>query len=139
MSSVTVAGKDYLVVKSGREQATQVLKLTRWLRNYGPALYNEITSDDEVGKPGLAFIGRIIDALNEDALIDLFGVVVGCPAEVSEQHFDIAVLIESAIAVYEQQPAIRKLIDRFFSDSPSNEGSEESSTQSEQPTDGETS
>lgn len=136
---VLVGEKEYNVIKRGRAQADQVLKITRWLATYG------VRAADKANKNGglqsdnwASLLAGLIEGLDADALIDLFTALIGCTKKEAEEYFDIATLVDAGIAIYEGQPSVRKLIDRFFSSSKSEEPSEELSTTSEQPTDGPT-
>lgn len=128
---VTVGGEKYAIIKTGRAQAEQVLLLTKWVSKHGlPAL--EGVSDDIDADNGLLFITELVEHLTADALIDLFVVLVGCSEEDAEIYFDISILVDVAFEVYNRQPALRRIIERFFS-APSSEETEEdeSSTTSE--------
>ena len=134
---VEVGGKNYRVIKKGREQAQQVVMVSRWLGTYGPGLVAGLQGNDgsfEV-ESGFSFIGQILENLTSDALVDLFSVLLGCSKKVAEEHFDIGILVDVLVEVYDGQPGIRRVIDRFFSTPESEEPTEDSSTKSEQPTD----
>lgn len=122
-ASVIVDNVHYPLIKSGRAQAKQVVYFTKWISKYGiPALEAVRSEGGEVSKDsGLEFLSRLVEYLNDDALIDLFVAVVGCTPEVAEVHFSIDVLIDSLMAVYDGQPALRRIIDRFFSQPSSEE------------------
>jgi len=137
MTEIDLGGERYPVVKTGRAQARQVLQLTKWASKHG---YRAARSIQPGGSQmtGLEFILRMIDELDEDALMDLFTAVIGCDPAVSEAYFDIAVLIDAAILTYNNQPALQRLIDRFFSVPNSSGSTEERSTTSDQPMDGQT-
>jgi len=139
-TSIEVAGKSFELVKQGREQAEQVVALGKWMNQYGlPALEGMMNEEGEVTfSSGLALLQDLIGSLTPDALIDLYIVILGCSKDFAEKHFDIAVLVDSVMMVYEAQPSIGKVLSRFFSQTSSIESSEEPSTTSEQPTDGPT-
>lgn len=141
LDKVKVGGKNYQVIKSGRAHAEQVLLLTRWFSRHGIPAIQKLQSERATitADSGLEMITEIMEALTTDALMDLFTALIGCAPEVTEVHFDINVLIDVLIEVYERQTAIRRLVERFFFTSDSEEEStEESSMTSEQPTDGQT-
>jgi hypothetical protein len=137
---VEVGGVSYQVIKTGRAQAKQVMAFTRWLTKFGVPAFKQLAGED--GKiaqtDGLAFIGRLFDVLTEDALIGLFSVLIGCPSQDAEDYFDVSILIDTVIDVYENQPSLRRLLDRFFSNSKSPATTAEPYIPSEQPTDGQT-
>lgn len=135
---VEVCNKKYPIVKTGRAQAEQVVAFGKWFGKYGPEIVDGFQTEDNEGISAMALIERILDVLSTDALIDLFGVVIGCPKKVSEECFDIAILIDVAIETYDKQPSIKRLIERFFSTPDSEQPTEDSSTESEEPTDGQT-
>jgi hypothetical protein len=113
---VTVGEKEYQVIKTGRAQAEQVVLISRWISKYGFRALKNISKDGTVEvESGVDFISQIIDNLTADALIELFVALIGCSKEDAEVYFDIAVLIDVLVEVYNNQPAVRKLIDRFFS------------------------
>lgn len=134
---VDVGGKQYKVVKTGREHAEQVVLLTRWLGIYGPHLLEglQTTEDEGIEGGGLGMITQILANVTSDALIDLFQVLTGCSQKDAEKYFDIGILVEVAMDMYENQPGIRRLIDRFFSTDESIEYMEDSSTKLEESTD----
>lgn len=131
IETIEVGGKEYRIIKTGRAQAEQVIQLTRWISKYGIPALNSMNTDGIDAENGLAFITTVVEQLDADALIDLFIVLVGCSEEDAEVYFDVAILIEVAIEVYNRQPALRRIIERFFSAQDSEETSEESSTTSE--------
>lgn len=132
---IDVGGKAYKIVKTGREHAEQVVLLTKWLGAYGPGLLEGLQSNEEDIGGGLEMITQILANVTSDALIDLFQVLVGCSAKDAEKYFDVGILVEVALDVYENQPGIRRLIDRFFSTDELIESTEDSSTKLEESTD----
>jgi hypothetical protein len=143
-SMIEVGGKEYQVVKTGRAQAEQVLGLSRWIARHGIVVLKKIRNDKkeiviDEGQ-GIDFLVQIVENLSADALIDLFEVLVGCSKEDAEVYFDVATLIDVAITVYDEQPSVRRLAERFFSapNSPEAPVSDESSMASEHPMDGQT-
>jgi hypothetical protein len=139
-STITVEDKTFELVKSGREQAEQVVSLGKWMNQYGlPALEGMMNEEGEVEfAGGLDLLQEIIGSLTADALIDLYIVVLGCSKKFADKNFDIAVLIDAVVEVYEAQPSIGKVLSRFFSQTTSVESSDEPSTTSEEVTDGPT-
>ncbi len=137
---VEIAGKTFELVKSGREQAEQVVSLGKWMNQYGlPALEGMMNEEGEiVFSGGLDLLQEIIGSLTADALIDLYIVVLGCSKKFADENFDIAVLIDAIVEVYEAQPSLGRVLSRFFSQTTSIENSEEPSTTSEEATDGPT-
>ena len=140
-AQVEVADKTFELVKTGREQAEQVVALGKWVNQYGlPALEGMMNEEGEVTfEGGLDLLQGIIGSLTADALIDLFVVILGCSKKFANENFDIALLIDAVFEVYDAQPSLGKVLSRFFSQTTSTENSEESSTTSEEPTDGQTS
>lgn len=113
---VKVGDKDYAVIKTGRAQAEQALRITRWITKYGlPAVAGAAKDGEVKAESTMAFLGVITESLTADAVIDLFAALVGCSREESEAHFDIGTLIDVAVEVYNRQPSIRRVLDRFFS------------------------
>ena len=140
-AQVEVADKTFELVKTGREQAEQVVALGKWVNQYGlPALEGMMNEEGEVTfEGGLDLLQGIIGSLTADALIDLFVVILGCSKKFANENFDIAILIDAVFEVYDAQPSLGKVLSRFFSQTTSTENSEEPSTISEEPTDGPTS
>jgi dihydroorotase len=135
MSTVfSIAGKDYDVLKKGRPQANQVAELGRWMATHGVKAYKAVEEDDSSG--GLEMVASVLASLSADALIELFIVVFGTTNKVADEEFDAALLLEGALALYNESPTIKAVIERFFSNSTATDGEEDSSTQSDPPTDG---
>lgn len=113
---VEVGEKKYAVIKIGRAQAEQVLLVTKWIAKHGIPAFQKARTDgkDFTSENAIAFISDIVEYLTADALIDLFTAMVGCSKEESELYFDISILVEVVIEVYNRQPAVRRLLDRFF-------------------------
>jgi hypothetical protein len=134
---VVVNEKEYQVIKTGRAQAEQVVQLTRWISKHGVKAIKSMQSADGSVTFGdnTELLGKVADALTTDALIDLFQLLIGCSKEDAELFFDISVLVDVAVEVYNRQTAVRKLVGRFFSGINSGADSGASSTTSEQPTD----
>lgn len=135
-SLIKVGNSIYPVIKTGREQAKQVLRLTKWLRKYGmsamDALQGRAGHDgDMTTSQSFDMILEIIESLSEDALLDLFQVVTGCTNEEADRYFDVADLVDTVITLYNEQPSIQRLVQRFFSVPNSTESSEELPTTSE--------
>lgn len=123
-----VGGKQYELVKTGRAQADQVIQLTRWITKHGSKAVAAFSGEQINSSSGLSFLGNLVASLDGDALIDLFVTVVGCEKEDAEIYFDVAILIESVMIVYEKQPTIKRLVDRFFSNSNLKDSMEDTST-----------
>ena len=138
METFEVGGQEFQLVKTGRDQAEQVVQIGQWLSLYGLAALQELA--DEEGNiqidNGVEMIGTILGQLTADALIDLFSLIIGCPKSFAEKHFDIAILIDAVMFVYESQSSFQRVISRFFSQTTSTNDSEESSMKSELPMDG---
>lgn len=131
---ITVAGEEFDVVKRGYDQAEQVISLMRWLSKYGtPALEGARGEDGELeaenAEDVLGILGKVFEVLDPGALIDLYVLILGCSRDFAMEYFDIAVLIDAVITVYEEQPSFRKVFDRFFSTPALEEQVEDSSTQ----------
>jgi hypothetical protein len=124
---VEVGGSKYAVVKTGRAQAEQVLQLTRWIANHGIRAVKSIQAEGKKfdASNSMEFISSLLEAMTVDALIDLFIVMIGCSREDAEVYFDIGVLIDVLVEVYEKQPAVRRLVERFFSTPASEESQAE--------------
>lgn len=133
MEFVELGGKKFRVIKTGRAQAEQVVGLTRWLSNHGAKAFAQIQSDGSFGDnmSGMEIFIKFLGVLDTDAVMDLFVVLIGCSKEDAEIHFDIAIMVDVAIEVYQRQTSLRRLLDRFFSQSNSESTLEEQSTKSE--------
>jgi len=107
---VLVGAVEYDLVKKGRAQAEQVGLLSKWLSVYGGAI-----KVDGALENGLDLVKAITGALSADALLALFVVVTGCTPAEAEEHFDVGILLDSVIIIYENQEHIKKVLSRFFS------------------------
>ncbi len=127
-----INGVNYSVVKKGRAQARQVADLGRWLAVYGTAAYRKLqTNGGEITEMGgLELLSLALGGLDEDALCELFSMIFGCPMDVANEEFDIALLVDGVVALYNHQPAIKRLVNRFFSVSKQPVIGEDSSTPS---------
>lgn len=128
--NAVVDGKEYELIKKGRAQADQVIDLGKWISAYGlPAA--SLLFDDQGNisfENGFDLISKVINVLDSDALIGLFSVIVGCSKKVSEKAFDAADLIDYTIYVYENQPSLKRVISRFFSEDSSDQDMESESS-----------
>lgn len=127
MSTVVIAEQEFSLIRTGREQAEQVIHIGKWLSQYGlPALQ---TLADEEGtiqvNSGFELLGALVEHLSVDALIDLFTLIIGCSTKFANEHFDIAILIDATTTMYESQPSFQKVISRFFSPTTSTNDTEE--------------
>lgn len=131
--NIVINGKEYPLITTGRRQAIQMQGLTRWISMYGAEIFTDLqTMSESEGDSGLEFLVRLLRYLSADAMIDLFQAVSGCTQEEAELYFDAAVLIDAGIVVYENHPTVRRLLDRFFSTSATEQEEQpESSTTSE--------
>ncbi len=124
--SVIVGGKEYQLVKKGYEQAQQVTALSKWLAEHGIPIFEKLST--EAGEQGLTsntdLFKAVLDNLSPDALVELFAVIVGCTPKVAKAEFDIGILIDSATTVWDNQPGLRRLVNRFFFSTDSEEDSE---------------
>lgn len=129
---VIVGEKKYKVIKTGRAQAEQVLEIGRWLSKYGVSAVEELKKKND-GKlefeGGIEFLSAIVDVLTADALLDLFQALVGCTKEEAEEYFDISILVDVVVAIFQTNNSIRRLLERFFSTPNSSPTTEESSTE----------
>lgn len=140
---VIVDGKEFDVVKTGIAQAEQVLDIGRWLAKFGGPVFDAAKDEDEEIKvediTGIFdMVGRALNVLTPEALVDLFALAIGCSKKFSREQFDIAILIEALQIIWDQQPAFRRVVERFFSSQDSSEQKESNSTLSEEPTGGAT-
>lgn len=133
MSTVfEIGGKKYDVVKKGIGQAKQVADFGHWMANYGATALRNLNDGGESGPLGIVeIIGGVLGSLSADALIDLFITVFGCTKKEADEYFDISVLIDGLAELYNNQPAIKRMLSRFFSVTPSESTEQESSTPSE--------
>lgn len=115
--TVKVGEKEYVVIKTGRAQAEQVLHVSKWIATHGMAAIEALSADgkDVQSETGIEFLWELINSLTPDALIDMFVAVTGCTKEEAELYFDVGTLVDAAVMIYEKQPSVRRLIERFFS------------------------
>ncbi len=127
---VEIAGKSFDLVKTGREQAEQVIQLGKWVNTHGvPALQGMMNDEGEISfSSGIDLLGDVLETLRADALVDLYKLLLGCSKTFANKHFDIGILVEALISVYDAQPSIGRVLNRFFSLVSSEETTEEPST-----------
>lgn len=114
-----IGGRDFQIVKRGKEYARQTGAIMSWLGVHGGAAlarYQEQTSGDTGDAPvdTLSFLGKALGAvLEEDAVIDLGAILLGSEKEFAEEHFDIGWVINALELVWTGQPGIRYAVRRF--------------------------
>lgn len=130
VNTIEIAGKSFGLVKTGRDQAEQVIQLGKWVNTYGvPALQGMMNDEGEISfSSGFDLLGDVLQTLTVDALVDLYVLILGCSKQFANKHFDIGILVESLALVYESQPSIGRVLSRFFSLVSSEETTEEPST-----------
>lgn len=133
--TIQVGNSIYPLVKMGRAQAKQVAQLTKWLKKYGLGAFESL--QNKMGEGGLDTAAGIqvllefLGSLSDDALIEAYVFATGCTIEEADNHFDIEHLVDVISQVYNEQPSIRRLVERFFSAPSLTETTPESSTTSE--------
>jgi hypothetical protein len=127
---IEVGGKKYDLVKKGYDQAAQVIQVGKWLTEYGMPVLGTLDIDSEQANSSyLELFAKLFESLEPDALLSLFSVVIGCSMSTAKKEFDIGILIEAITTLWDNQPGIRSVVQRFFSEqSSSKEAEEESST-----------
>lgn len=126
-----IGEKPYSVVKYGWSQADQAAKLGNWLAVYGTSAYKAASNGGQELLSGIELVAAIVSALDGEGLIELFSAVFGCPKSDAMEYFDIDVLYEGVMAMYNSNSSIKRLVSRFFSNFVSTSSPLESSTQSE--------
>ncbi len=127
-----IGGVEYKVIKKGIGQANQVASAGRWLAVYGSPAIKMIQDDPEYANmSGLEILGALLSTLNGEALVELFDIVFGCGIAVANEEFDIELMIDGLNSLYQNSPAIKRLVGRFFSKPTSNASAPDNSTQSE--------
>jgi hypothetical protein len=136
-----VDGQEFNVVKKGYGQAKQIAEFGRWLNRHGAPVIQKLTGEDGGLEAPDTFqlVLALLDTLTPEAMIDLYCTVLGCERELANQHFEIDILVDALVALYHNQPAIQKVVSRFFSITVSEPTGDASSTPSAAPTDGATS
>jgi len=129
-----IGGEKFDVVKKGFDQAQQVIEVARWLNKYGAQAAKVIQGqaespegNEEASQSGYAVIGRVIETIPPEALVELFALIFGCPVSFAMENFDISLLVDGMITVYDNQPAIKRITERFFSSNTSSGTTQESS------------
>jgi hypothetical protein len=127
----TVGEKEYDVVKTGIGQAQQVANLSNWLSKHGSSVAKTLSleGDSFSAENVLEIATALLGSLDTESMLSLFIIVFGCSRKEAEAHFDISLLLEGAVALFENQPSFKRIIDRFFSGHTSQPAMEESSTQ----------
>lgn len=111
---VVVGDKEYELIKKGLAQAEQVTNLSKWLATYGLPIFEELSGGDD-DTTNTELFKAVLNNLSTDALIQLFVLVIGCSKRIAEQEFDIGILVDSILIIWEEQPGLRNLVNRFFS------------------------
>jgi len=111
---IEIGGQSYNVVKKGIAQAQQVSLLGGWLAKYGTQAYRAVQDNDQRAS-GIEIVGVIMQHFDADALVELFDLIFGCGLEVAREEFDIAILVDGVFALYENSPALKRVLNRFFS------------------------
>lgn len=116
-NSVIIEGIEYNLLKRGRAQAEQLIALGRWINQYGiPAATGMQDDKGEISfNSGTELLTKVLDVLTPDALLALFSLIVGCKSSVSEDNFDVGILIDALTYVYNNNPVVARAIKRFFS------------------------
>lgn len=131
-----VEGQVLDVVKKGYAQAKQVTELGQWLTKHGGPAITLLTAGINVSTDNIIeTVSKLVGYITPEAMVDLFATVYGCTREFANENFDISLLVEGAVGLYQNQPAISKLVSRFFSVTPSIVPVADNSTPSEPPTD----
>lgn len=125
-----VGEKEYNVVKVGIGQAQQVADLSKWLSRYGSEMAKALIShnDSFTAESVMEVIASLMGVIDTQGVLNLFILVFGCTKREAEEYFDVSLLLEGATALAENQPAIKRIADRFFSERTSTPPMEESST-----------
>ena len=126
----TIGAQEFNVVKQGYAQAQQVAAVGNWLSIYGSTAARRLFVDgtDLANKDGFDIAAGVLSAIDADALVELFSLVFGCPLEAAKESFEIELLLDGVTAVYENQPAVKRLLNRFFLPKGSSASMGESST-----------
>lgn len=134
-----IGKKKYDPIKKGRDQAEQSLEFSRWLLAYGTPIAEEVQKNQNTdGISIILIIRKAVEKLSVDSLIELFSLIYGCSTKEAEDYFDIGLLVEGVITVWDNQPGLRRVVNRFLSSLGYNATSEENSIQLEVPMDGQT-
>lgn len=124
---VVVDGKEYHLIKTGFAQAQQVSALAGWFGQHGKPLFGALSGAQENGTGNVELVLSALGSVSPEALVGLFDVVVGCGPKVAREHFDLDILIDGVIGFFDN-PAIRRVIERFFSSNEPSDQTENSST-----------
>jgi len=114
---ITVGEKEYELIKTGRDQAEQLVSFGRWLGKHVFPMFSSISNPDgTVPEMNYQDIFKLIfEGLDVDAVMELFILLVGCTRKEADKHFEIGVLFDSLTVVWENQPGLRRTLERFFS------------------------
>ncbi len=128
----TIGEKEYNVVKKGVAQARQVSALGRWLSVYGAPAIRSFQADESMqNATTFDILVNLLGLLSDEALLELFSMIFGCGMDEANEYFEVDMLVEGMISLYQNQPAIKRLANRFFSAPKSKDTEEDSSTPSE--------
>jgi len=127
VTTVKVGGKEYELIKTGFAQAQQVSALAGWFGQHGQPLFAGLGKAQEKDAGTAETLLAALGSVSPEALVGLFDVVVGCGPKDAREHFDLEILIDGIMGFFEN-PAIRRVIERFFSSNEQSDQTENSST-----------
>lgn len=127
VKTFNVGGVEYQALKTGYGQAEQLSGVAQWLSRHGKGIFSGLSPEEEAENPTseIELIMKALGKVTPKALVDLFDVVVGCGPAKAKEHFDIEILIDGTLAFFEQ-PAIKRVIERFFTSNDSSDQTDES-------------
>ena len=113
---IKIEGQQFNLVKKGYSQAVQLTQIGAWLSKYGLNIATKVTEfqKENENANGTLLLLKVLDAMTPEALIDLFTVSIGCDHDFAMENYDTGTLVDAAIVIYNNQPAIQKAINRFF-------------------------
>jgi len=118
-TTIELGNKTFDIVKKGGAQARQIPILIKWLSKYVlPSIgkLDGIEISDKITTPTmLRLIGLLGETLDDEALTTLFKFVFGCSEAEVEKHFDLLLLVDAIVCLWESESVYREVVSRFFS------------------------
>lgn len=118
-TSIEVGGVEYELHKTGADQAKQISDLLNWLGSYGEQLAGAVISEQD-SEEALSALGSTMGLIasigkvsSQQALLDLFVVVIGCTKKVANEYFSVMKLVDG-VEVLLSQEEYAKVLNRFF-------------------------
>jgi len=120
--TILVGGQEFMIIKSGREYADQLRRITAWLSSLGSGIGVHLRemglSPDRSSGTELA-IALFSLGLDPDNLCKLGAALLGSDEQFVAEHFDPGWMVDAIIRIWDNQIglrfAVQRIQQRFFS------------------------